>query len=111
MKGNPHERKKFLPKLAEKDLISVIYNGLRKTMQFKMCSKYNRATMAAEKGWDRARKCAYLLSLSTTTNTVSFPLDFSRPSRKSIKMSSQMALDIGKGCSNPAGAVRLGLFL
>lgn len=47
-------------------------------------------------------KCPYLLNLSTTTSIASNPVDFGKPTIKSMLISSQIALGIGKGCSKPA---------
>jgi len=76
-----------------------------------ICSKYVCATVAAEKGCAKGRKCAYLLNLSTTIKMESLPLDFGRPSMKSMEMSSQIALGMGRGCNKPAGGDKSGLFL
>jgi len=70
----------------------------------KTLSKYAWATVTAKKGWHRWVKWAYLLSLSTTTKTVSLPVDLGNPSTKSKETSTQTARGIGSGYNNPPEA-------
>jgi len=56
-------------------------------MEFKDLLKV-QLSYTTGKGWDNAKKWAYLLSLSTTTKIVSFLLDFGKPSIKSMDISS-----------------------
>ena len=49
-------------------------------------------------------KCAILENLSTTTKIKSLPfLDLGKPKTKSIEISTQGALGIGRGVYNPCG--------
>ena len=49
-------------------------------------------------------KCAILENLSTTTKIESLPfLNLGKPKKKSIEISTQGALDIGRGVYNPCG--------
>jgi hypothetical protein len=52
-----------------------------------MPSKNMRATEAAEYGWLRAMKCAYLEKRSTMVKITDFPWTLGRPSVKSMEMS------------------------
>jgi hypothetical protein len=47
------------------------------------------ATNLVVYGWERAKKCAYLLNMSTTTRIEVLPAEEGRPSMKSTVMSSQ----------------------
>ena len=50
---------------------------------------------------DNAQKCAYLVSLSTTTMMTLSPSDLGKPVIKSIEISSQCWLEMDKECRRP----------
>jgi hypothetical protein len=62
------------------------------------------------KGWDKEMKCAYLVSLSTTTRIVSCPSDFGKISMKSIVICYQAISGMSKGYKRPGYGVFLDLF-
>lgn len=66
-----------------------------------MFSMKRSATFCAVYGWAKGGKCAYLVSLSTTTRITFFPLDFGRRSIKSRLISDHFCFGIGRGLSNP----------
>jgi len=63
-----------------------------------------------QNGWDNAQKCAYLVSLSTTTMMTLFPSDLGKPVIKSIETSSQRWLGMSKGCNKPGVLIVSTLF-
>jgi ribosomal protein L13E len=63
------------------------------------------ATVLALQGLFKGMKWQYFERRSTTTKIVSNPLDLGKPVIKSKETSSQMAVGIGKGWSNPPGEV------
>src|ERR1700731_4124075 len=58
-------------------------------------------TVLALNGCVNAQKCAYLVSLSTTTMMTLFPSNLGKPVIKSIETSSQCWLGMDKGCNRP----------
>jgi len=66
-----------------------------------MLLKNNCATLNAVKGCASGMKCAYLVSLSTTTKITSNPPDLGSPSIKSMLMVDHGCDGIGRGCSKP----------
>lgn len=92
---------KLLQKFSHEYLVFLGHNCGRKTMQlcYSLC-KYRGHHLNCKRCF-KPRKCAYLDSLSTTTNTVSKPSDFGSFSIKSIVMSFQTCCGIGKGCRKP----------
>jgi len=73
-------------------------------------TKNKWATCVAWKSEEMTKKCAYFVSLSTTTKIQSFLFTLGNPVMKSIEILSHFCSSIGKGCSNMAGKVCSDLF-
>ena len=50
------QSKELLPKLANKDLVSITHYGLGNRMELEDMIIVELATVTAEKGWDKGRK-------------------------------------------------------
>ena len=70
-----------------------------------MLSTNTIATVLVVNGWESGIKCAYFVSLSTTTRIEDLHILLGSPSIKSIKISSHTCSGMGKGWSSPAGNV------
>lgn len=90
--------------LPSKRNLTTKFESCKLKWSFKTVSIKAWATVAAVYGWLRAIKWAALISQLTTTKITDFPNDLGMSSMKSIEISDQIDVGIGKGWINPGGA-------
>ena len=85
-------------KVSSENGILVTYYNIWSTCRFCTVSIKELVIVIAFKGWDSAHKCAYLVSLWTTTMMTLFPYDFGEPIIKYIETSIHLCLGMESGC-------------
>ena len=99
------EEKEFSPKMTCESCVVVWDNGRRDSMKTEYLVMKICVTEEAVYGFLRAQKWLYWESWSTTTKITVFCPDLGSPSMKSIEISVQILIGMGKGSSNPGRSV------
>ncbi len=99
---SPNSFEQLIPEETREQWVSVIDSWLRESMDLEDVVNKDLSYCGCCVGWLRGMKWAYLLNLSITTKTTSFPCEFDNPSIKSILTSVQFYFGIGNVWSNLA---------